>query len=93
MRKLFLVITFLLFSSTAVAYDLPDTGQTGDYTSVFGEDSDYTINPPSYTDNGDGTITDNNTGTMWQKTDDSVGRNWTDAVIYCENLSLAGNTD
>ena len=37
---------------------LPDTGQTVDATSTFGEDSDYTINAPSYTDNGDGTITD-----------------------------------
>ena len=38
--------------AAAVPYDLPDTGQTGDYTATFGEDSDYTINPPSYTDNG-----------------------------------------
>jgi len=28
---------------------LPDTGQTQSYTSTFGEDSDYLINPPSYT--------------------------------------------
>lgn len=27
---------------------LPDTAQTGDYTPVFGEDSDYTIHPPAY---------------------------------------------
>ena len=27
----------------------------------------------SYTDNGDGTITDNNTGLMWEKKDDSGG--------------------
>jgi Arylsulfotransferase (ASST) len=31
---------------------LPDTGQTQGYTNTFGEDSDYSINPPSYTDNG-----------------------------------------
>ncbi len=59
MKKLLLTTIFMLFSSTAVAYDLPDTGQTGDYTATFGEDSDYTINPPSYTDNGNGTVTDN----------------------------------
>jgi len=29
--------------------DLPDTGQTQSYTTTFGEDSDYLINPPSYT--------------------------------------------
>jgi Domain of unknown function (DUF4214) len=28
---------------------IPDTGQITHYTNVFGEDSDYTINPPSYT--------------------------------------------
>ena len=28
---------------------LPDTGQTQSYTDTFGEDSDYFINPPSYT--------------------------------------------
>jgi hypothetical protein len=28
---------------------LPDTGQTASYTDTFGEDSDYTINPPHYT--------------------------------------------
>ena len=27
---------------------LPDTAQSGDYTPLFGEDSDYTIHPPSY---------------------------------------------
>ena len=45
MKKLILVIAFLLFTSTATAYDLPDTGQTSDYTAIFGEDSYYTINP------------------------------------------------
>lgn len=33
----------------------------------FGQDGHYRINPPSYTDNEDGTITDNVTGLMWQK--------------------------
>ncbi|HEY6168977.1 MAG TPA: DUF1566 domain-containing protein, partial [Verrucomicrobiae bacterium] len=48
---------------------LPDTGQTADYTPTPGEDSDYTINPQSFTDNGNGTTTDNVTGLMWQKAD------------------------
>ncbi len=46
---------------------VPDTGQTTSYTATFGEDNDYTINPPSYADNGDGTVTDNVTGLMWEK--------------------------
>ena len=32
-----------------MAAPLPDTGQTQSYTDTFGEDSDYNINPPSYT--------------------------------------------
>lgn len=72
---------------------LPDTGQTGDYTTTFGEDSDYTINSPSYTDNGDGTITDNVTGLIWQKEDDDTSRAWDDALTYCDNLSLGGYID
>jgi hypothetical protein len=34
---------------TIAASRLPDTGQTLSYTSTFGEDSDYLINPPAYT--------------------------------------------
>ena len=74
-------------------FKLPDTGQTGDYTAIFGEDSDYTINPPSYTDNSDGTVTDNNTGIMWQQEDDDIVRNWDAAISYCTNLSLAGHSN
>lgn len=34
----------------------------------FGQDAQYLFNKPSYTDNGDGTVTDTITGLMWQKT-------------------------
>jgi len=71
---------------------LPDTGQVAGYTDTFGEDSDYTINPPSYTDNSDGTITDNITGLMWQKIDGG-SMAWEDAVSYADLLSLAGHED
>ena len=71
---------------------LPDTGQTQSYTNTFGEDSDYTINPPSYTDNDDGTITDNLTGLMWQK-EDNTTRAWDDAKTYCNDLTLTAYTD
>ncbi len=36
-------------------------------SSFKGQDAQYSGNQPSYTDNGDGTITDNNTGLMWIK--------------------------
>ncbi len=68
---------------------LTDTGQVDDYTDTFGEDSDYIINPPSYTDHGDGTITDNVTGLMWQKIDGG-SMTWEDAISYADVLSLGG---
>lgn len=29
----------------------------------------------------------------WQRRDDGIGRNWPDALSYCENLVLAGYSD
>jgi hypothetical protein len=51
--------------------------------------------PSSFTDNLDGTVTDNATGLMWQQEDDNQGRNWESALAYCENLVLppGGYTD
>jgi hypothetical protein len=61
-------------------------------------------NLQSYTDNGDGTVTDNVTGLMWQQIpiDDSgtfpqyvwtADAGVTVAAAYCTNLSLAGHQD
>ena len=50
----------------------PASGQTTAYGP--GSDGDLQAGATlSYTDNGDGTITDNNTGLMWEKKDDSGG--------------------
>lgn len=70
----------------------PDTGQDKDFTSIFGEDSDYSINPLSYAKNNDGTVTDNVTGLMWQQLD---GGEMTieNALIYADTLTLAGFSD
>ncbi len=47
---------------------------------------DYTAN--------NGTVTDNDTGLIWQQQDgSSQGRNWEGAIAYCEGLSLANQTD
>jgi hypothetical protein len=67
----------------AVTNPIPDTGQTQSYTDTFGEDSDYTINPQSYTkldaagnellDSAPSwcMVKDNVTGLIWEvKTDD-----------------------
>jgi formylglycine-generating enzyme required for sulfatase activity len=75
-----------------IPFKLTDTGQRTSYTSTQREDADFVINPLSFTNNGDGTITDNNTGLMWQKVD---GGEMTieNAEIYCNNLTLAGYSD
>ncbi len=57
---------------TVVPGELLRTGQTSDY----GPGSDGNLQEGaarSYTDNGDGTITDNTTGLMWEKKDQSGG--------------------
>ncbi|MBI5691115.1 MAG: DUF1566 domain-containing protein [Verrucomicrobia bacterium] len=71
---------------------LPDTGQTIDGTATFGEDSDYTINPPAYRDNGDGTITDLVTGLMWQKVDAGEST-WEAAIAQAASVTTGGYTD
>ena len=50
-----------------------------------------------YTDNGDGTVTDTTTGLMWQQmwqqTSPNIASTWSQALSYCENLTLGGHTD
>ena len=46
-----------------------------------------------YTNNGDGTVTDNTTGLMWQQGTARNYMTWENALSYCENLNLAGYTN
>ena len=71
---------------------LPDTGQTNSFTTTFGEDSDYTINPPSFTSNNDGTVTDNVTGLTWQRADGGE-MTWSNAVLYAQTNRVGGQSD
>jgi hypothetical protein len=71
---------------------LPDSGQTVSGTMTFGEDSDYTLNAPSFTDVGNGTITDNVTGLMWQKVD-SGEMTWENAIAGASGITLGGYSD
>lgn len=54
---------------------------------------------PRFTDNSDGTATDNITGLMWAKDGfgagcDSGGKlNWTEALSFCDRLTFATHTD
>ncbi len=87
------VILFGNNSAIAGAIDLPKTGQTtcydseGDVISCEGTGQDGDIRAgfpwptPRFTDNGDGTVTDNLTGLMWLKDADCFGsRDWDSAL-------------
>jgi len=50
-------------------------------------------NLESYTDNHDGTVTDNVAGLMWQQTVPTGTYTWSQAVAYCPTLKLAGHSD
>src|SRR5512133_2778172 len=45
-----------------------------------------------FVDNDD-IVTDNATGLTWMKSDSGAGMNWSDALAYCESLSIAGSDD
>ncbi len=98
-RRIILIFLILLHNYFIFAQSglktmakLPDTGQTKDFLASFGEDSDYLINIPDFTDNMDGTITDNVTKLMWQKTDGGE-MTFEAGAQYCDGLSLAGYSD
>lgn len=75
---------------------LAKTGQTTVYRG--GDDGTYQkgVAPTGarFTDNGDGTVTDNLTGLMWTKNANIWGSIiWNTAVDNCEGYSLAGHSD
>jgi hypothetical protein len=69
---------------------VPKTGQSTSYT--LGDDGDLekgSVWPiPRFTDNGNGTVTDNLTRLVWMQNENCVGRkNWADAIDFCNNLA------
>jgi len=59
---------------------------------LFWQDAGMVHNAPSYTDNGNNTITDNISGLMWQK-DMGEKLSYTEATAKADTLSLGGYTD
>lgn len=57
----------------------------------YGQDAQFIKNKASYTDNGDGTVTDNITGLIWQKSYKSMS--YSEAVNALKEFKLAGYTD
>ncbi len=61
---------------------------------LYGQDASYLKGEEmSYTNNGDGTVTDNKTDLMWEEIPVPDGLTYDDAVAYCENLEFAGYDD
>jgi hypothetical protein len=50
-------------------------------------------NPESYTDNSDGTVTDNVTSLGWEQSVPTKTVTQAEALAYCASLSLAGHMD
>jgi len=114
-----LLVLILDVAINAYAQDfnpLTDTGQTHCYDlqgnvitcpiigqPLYGQDAQYLGAAPKFQENGNGTITDLNTGLIWRKeTADTNGdgsinlsdkTNWWNAKNYCENLNFAGFSD
>jgi len=86
------VTTYPMSGKSMIA--LPDTSQTGNFTGSTGdgEDSDYTINAQAFTNNGNGTITDNVTGLMWQSVDNGEST-WENAVANASGVTTGGFND
>jgi hypothetical protein len=61
-------------------------------TAFSGQDAQYAGPAPRYADNGDGTITDENTGLMWQQ-DPGEKMTWDEAMAGAGDFALAGYGD
>ena len=84
-------------------YKVVDTGQkeffnnsriipkTSEGQPFYGQDAQYIMNAPSYIDNGDGTITDQVTGLMWQKAYKVMM--YEEAVERIKTFNLANHMD
>jgi len=98
------ILTSVQSTLLAQSYKVVDTGVHTFYsnstvisapavnTAFYGQDAGYEGNQPSYTDNGDGTVTDNVTGLMWQK---DMGRklSYADARGKADTMALGGYSD
>jgi len=89
----------------ALTYPVSPSGQTNCYNNTaqitapapgepfYGQDAQFQTKTFNFTDNGDGTVTDNNTGLTWQQTPGSMRMSWSQAKSYCDSLELGGQSD
>ncbi len=103
-----LIVSLLLIASGAVAAataKIPDTGQNRCYNQsraigcpesgqpFFGQDAHYRGHQPAYRDNGDGTVTDLNTGLMWSKAVSTQKMDLKEAQQRAREMRLGGHGD
>jgi hypothetical protein len=89
-----ILVLALILPNMAFAAPVPDTGQIKCYDNTqeipcpqpgfpfYGQDGNYTINPPSYTDLGNGILWDNVTGLQWQQATAPGTYTWDQALDY-----------
>ena len=87
------------------AYVVVDTGQTNCYNNTtviaaplpgqpfYGQDAEVTGKAPAYRDNGDGTVSDLNTGLMWVQSRGTQQVAWADAVANVTNCAVGNYHD
>lgn len=94
-------------ASPTLTYCVVDTGQTRCFSDrgqlleppkpgepFFGQDGFYQGAKACYRDNGDGTVSDPNTGLMWQKTPELDRKlTYPEALAHANKSRLAGHTD
>lgn len=91
-------------ASSALTYPVVDTGQSKCYNHTsqitcpsvsgpfFGQDAQYSGRSASFRDNGNRTVSDLNTGLMWQQ--NLIGKmSYADALAGADSFSLAGYSD
>ncbi len=92
-------------AAATVPDPIVDTGQTACYDNsrqiscpskgepFWGQDGNFLSNPPSYHDNGDGTVTDLVTGLMWSKAVSETKLSLVEAEKKAKTMTLGGYAD
>ncbi len=93
------------YEDTVSSYKIVDTGQSETYSATskiaapsdqdpfFGQDAQYSGNQPTYSDNGDGTVSDQVTGLMWSKAVDLEKVSLAEAMVIADTMTLGGYSD
>lgn len=99
------LLVSMLLPSLIDAAVIVDTGQSRCYSNYsenrcalpgqpfHGQDAQYNGAQPAYRDNGDGTVTDLNTGLMWSKGVDGHKLSPEEAKAFASTMTLGGHND